>query len=152
MTCLKSDKNLQITNSFRITQSSYNLSYTLLGLIAENKEGKSWEEIVKKFLNFKNCRNFSTPEPLSHTATGRGRSFFPCSGSSKKGQLRLHNTAQCCGSGASSVGSWTFESGSDARLNNYLISLKSFIKLKQESRTRQEKIRLNNIVKNWFNK
>ena len=25
-------KNLQITNSFRLTQSSYNLSYTLLGL------------------------------------------------------------------------------------------------------------------------
>jgi CubicO group peptidase (beta-lactamase class C family) len=43
-------KNLQITNSFRLTQSSYNLSYTLLGLIAENKEGKSWEEIVKNKL------------------------------------------------------------------------------------------------------
>jgi CubicO group peptidase (beta-lactamase class C family) len=40
-------KNLQITNSFRLTQSSYNLSYTLLGLIAENMEGKSWEEMVK---------------------------------------------------------------------------------------------------------
>jgi CubicO group peptidase (beta-lactamase class C family) len=40
-------KNLQISNSFRLTQSSYNLSYTLLGLIAEKKEGKSWEEIVK---------------------------------------------------------------------------------------------------------
>jgi len=43
-------KNLKISNSFRVTQTSYNLSYTLAGLIAETVEGKSWEELIRKEL------------------------------------------------------------------------------------------------------
>ena len=39
-------KNLKISNSFRVVQTSYNLNYTLAGLISEKIEGKSWETLV----------------------------------------------------------------------------------------------------------
>ncbi len=38
-------KNLKISNSFRISQTSYNLNYTLAGLIAEMIEGKNWDTL-----------------------------------------------------------------------------------------------------------
>ena len=40
-------QNLKISNSFRLTQSSYNLNYALVGLIEESVLEKSWEDIVK---------------------------------------------------------------------------------------------------------
>jgi CubicO group peptidase (beta-lactamase class C family) len=39
-------KNLKISNSFRVVQTSYNLNFTLAGLIAEIIEGKSWETLL----------------------------------------------------------------------------------------------------------
>ena len=41
-------KTLKISNSFRLSQTSYNLNYTLAGIVAEMVYGKSWEEIVKR--------------------------------------------------------------------------------------------------------
>jgi len=43
-------KNLKISNSFRVVQTSYNLNFTLAGLIAEIVEGKSWETLVNNEL------------------------------------------------------------------------------------------------------
>jgi CubicO group peptidase (beta-lactamase class C family) len=43
-------KNLKISDSFRIIQTSYNLNVTLAGLIAEIIEGKSWEMLIKNEL------------------------------------------------------------------------------------------------------
>jgi len=43
-------KNLKISNSFRVIQTSYNLNFTLAGLIAEIIEGKSWETLVNNEL------------------------------------------------------------------------------------------------------
>lgn len=43
-------KNLKISDLFRISQTSYNLNFTLAGLIAEIIEGKSWEAIIKNEL------------------------------------------------------------------------------------------------------
>lgn len=43
-------ENLNISNSFRLNQSSYNLNYTLVGLIAEIIDGKSWEDMVKNLI------------------------------------------------------------------------------------------------------
>lgn len=40
-------KNLKISDSFRLSQTSYNLNYTLAGLIAEIVVGESWENMVK---------------------------------------------------------------------------------------------------------
>ncbi len=43
-------KNLKISNSFRISPTSYNLNYTLAGLIAEMIEGENWETLLKNEL------------------------------------------------------------------------------------------------------
>ena len=43
-------KNLKVSNAFRIDQTSYNLNYTLAGLIAEIIEGESWETLIKNEL------------------------------------------------------------------------------------------------------
>lgn len=43
-------RNLKISNSFRLSQTSFNLNYTLAGLIAEMIEGKSWEDMVKNLI------------------------------------------------------------------------------------------------------
>lgn len=40
-------KTLKILNSFRLSQTSYNLNYALAGLVSEIVTGKSWEEMVK---------------------------------------------------------------------------------------------------------
>ena len=40
-------KTLKISNSFRLTQTSYNLNYALAGFVSEIVTGKSWEELVK---------------------------------------------------------------------------------------------------------
>jgi len=40
-------RNLKISNSFRLSQTSFNLNYTLAGIIAEIIEEKGWEEMIK---------------------------------------------------------------------------------------------------------
>jgi len=41
-------RNLKISDSFRLSQTSYNLNYTLAGLIVEIISGESWENMMKE--------------------------------------------------------------------------------------------------------
>ena len=43
-------KNLKISNSFRVVQTSYDLNFTLAALVAEIIEGKNWESLINSEL------------------------------------------------------------------------------------------------------